>query len=121
MQEADNKFLEAEENLSFAKKNLDIAKSKADQIRQQGTLISAQTSKSILDSIEDDIRRLKSVNLSSIKMEENKSISEVCQKLSQGALSRAVENLKKDLNPGIHKKIIKKKISKISVKSLKTR
>lgn len=54
-------------------------------------------------------------------MEENKSISEVCQKLSQGALNKAVENLKKDLNPAIHKKIIKRKISKISVKSLKTR
>lgn len=121
LQEADSKFLEAEENLSFAKKNLEIAKTKADQIRQQGTMLSAQTSKSILDSIEDDIRRLKTVNLSSIKMEENKSISEVCQKLSQGALSKAVENLKKDLNPAIHKKIIKKKINKISVKSLKTR
>lgn len=119
LQEADIKFREAEENLSFAKKNLETAKSKAEQIRQQGAILSAQTSKSILDSIEDDIKRLKTVNLSSIRMEENKSIGEVCQKLSQLALKQAVENLKKRLNPSIHKRIIKRKIGRISVKSLK--
>lgn len=77
MQDADNKLREAEENLAIAKKNFESAKSKADQIRSQGSILSSQASKSLLDAVEEDIKRLKVSNLSTIRFEEEKSINEV--------------------------------------------
>lgn len=77
MQEADNKLREAEESLAFANKNFETAKLKAEQIRSQGLVLSGQTSKALLDAVEEDIKRLKASNLSSIRFEEEKSINEV--------------------------------------------
>lgn len=77
LQDADNKLREAEENLLFAKQNFEIAQSKAEQIRSQGNLVSVQTSENLLSIIDEDIKRLKISNLSSIRFEEEKSISEV--------------------------------------------
>lgn len=77
LQDADNKFREAEANLAFAKKNFEVSLLKAEQIRNQGTLLSAQTVRSLLDSVDGDIKRLKLTNVSSIRFEEEKSISEV--------------------------------------------
>ena len=77
MQDADNKLREAEENLAFAKKNFELAKVKAEQIKAQGVTLSLQTSKTLLEVVDEDIKRLKAANLSTIKFEEEKSISEV--------------------------------------------
>lgn len=121
LQEAENKFKEAEENLSFAKKNFEIAKSKAEQIRNQGTILSTQTAKSILEAIEEDIKRFKSANLSIIKLEEEKSISQLCQKLTKLAFANAVEKLNNRLNAAYHKKIISQNIDKLSNKVLKAK
>jgi F0F1-type ATP synthase membrane subunit b/b' len=77
LQDADNKFREAEENLAFSKKNFELAKSKAEQIRSQGLIVSAQTVKTLLDSIDDDIKRLKASNIAMIHFEEEKSVNEV--------------------------------------------
>ncbi len=77
LQDADNKLREAEENFSFAKKAYEMSKLKAEQIREQGNLLSIQTSKTLLEAAEEDIKRLKSSNLSAIRFEEEKSISEV--------------------------------------------
>lgn len=118
LQEAESKFAEAEENLLFAKKNFEIAKVKAEEIRAQGSILSSQTAKSMLDSIEDDIKRLRSSNLSIVKLEEEKSVNEICQKLSQFALLKAVEKLNKRINPNFHKKFISQNIEKLSPKLL---
>lgn len=121
MQDADNKFREAEENLAFAKKNLELAKVKSDQIRSQGFALSTQTSKVLLDSIDEDIKRLKSSSLSSIKFEEEKSINEVCQKLTYLAFAKSVDNLIKRLNSNLQKRIVSQAIDKLSSKFLARR
>lgn len=77
LQDADNKLREAEENLAFAKKNFELAKTKAEQIKAQGIALSLQTSKTLLEVVDEDIKRLKAANLSTIKFEEEKSINEV--------------------------------------------
>lgn len=77
LQDADNRLREAEENLAFAKKNFDLAKVKAEQIKAQGVALSLQTSKTLLEVVDEDIKRLKAANLSTIKFEEEKSINEV--------------------------------------------
>lgn len=118
LQEAEIKFREAEENLIFAKKNFEIAKTKSEQIRDQGHTLSNQTSKFLLEAVEEDIKRLKASNLSTIRMEEEKSINEICNRLTQFAFSKAVEKLNKRLNSTIQKKIISQNIEKLSLRIL---
>lgn len=77
LEEAENKFRQAAENLSFAKEQLQKAKVKSEQIRSQGSSIAKQTSKKILTSAENDIKRLKETTLYAIQFEEEKSIVEV--------------------------------------------
>lgn len=119
LKELENKVKESEEILALAKANLETAKIKSEQIRQQGTNLSIQTSKSILYAIEEDIKRLRNVNLSTIKMEEKKSLSEVCQKLSSFAFKKAGEIINKRLNSKFHRKLVSKNIEKLSKKKLK--
>ena len=114
LQEIESKVRESEEVLALAKANLETAKSKAEQIRQQGENLSIQTSKSILSAIEDDIKRLKNVNLLTLKMQEKKYLSELCQKLSLLSFKEARELLKKRLNPKFHKQLVSRKIEKLS-------
>ena len=118
LQDADNKLKEAEENLSFAKKNFESAKLKAEQIRNQGNLLSLQTTKALLEAVEEDIKRLKISNLAIIKLEEEKSINEICQKLNQFAMNEAIEKINKKINSSIQKKIISQNIEKLSNKIL---
>lgn len=118
MQDADSKFRDAEESLSFATKNLELSKTKAEQIRNQGLVLSSQTSKILLDSIDEDIKRLKSSSLSSIRFEEEKSINEVCQKLTYLAFTKSVDNLVKRLNVNLQKRIVSQGIDKLSIKFL---
>lgn len=72
----------------------------------------------MLDAVEEDIKRLKALNLATVKMEEEKSINEICQKLSQVALIKAIEKISSKLNANLQKKIISRKIEKLSVKAL---
>jgi F0F1-type ATP synthase membrane subunit b/b' len=77
LQEAENKFNEAEKNLSFSKQNLSAAEIRAEEIRNQAKLLALQTSKQLIDSVEEDVKRLKLINLSFIRFEEEKSIADV--------------------------------------------
>ena len=76
LQEADNKFSEAENSLTTARKNLEVAKDKADQISTQSLVLSQQMTKNFFISIDEDIKRLKNSNISIIRFEEEKSINE---------------------------------------------
>lgn len=116
IQEAENKFREAEENLLSARKNLETAKSKAEEIRNQGNIISKETLRSLLEAIDEDIKRLKKINLSTIKLEEEKSINEICLKLTNLSLSTAVEKINKKLNSAYQKKVIAQTIDRLSSK-----
>lgn len=117
IQDAENKFREAEEKLLLAKNNFEAAKIKAEQIKSQNSILSTETAKNILKSIEEDIKRLKMSNLSAIRLEEEKSVNEVCLKLSELALTKAVEKLEKRLNSNIQRKIISQNIEKLSFKN----
>jgi F0F1-type ATP synthase membrane subunit b/b' len=100
--------------LALAKGNLETAKSKAEQIRQQGESLSIQTYESVISGIENDIKRLKSVNLLTLKIKEKKSLNEVCQKLSLLSFNEARTRIRKRLNSKFHKKLIARKIEKLS-------
>jgi hypothetical protein len=98
--------------------NLETAKTNAERISRQGEYLSIQTFTSILCSINDDIKRLKNVNLLILKMRRNKSLSAIFKKLRLRSLKKATLLLNKRLNSKFHRKIISKKIVKLSKKKL---
>lgn len=77
LQEAENRFLEASQNLEFAKQQFEASKGKSEQIRNQGYSVANQLSQKLMDLVESDITRLKENSLSTMKFEEEKSIIEV--------------------------------------------
>lgn len=77
LEDAEARFQQASENLSFAKEQLQKAKIKAEQIRNQGTSIAKQAANKIINLAENDIKRLKETTLYTIKLEEEKCLTEV--------------------------------------------
>lgn len=115
LQDADSKFQEASQNLETAKRQFQEASVKAEQIRNQGFSIASQSSKKLIESVEDDIKRLKETTLSTIQFEEENSIKEVCQKISELAFLKSIDILKKRLNSNIQKKLISQATEKLSL------
>nr|ALP86080.1 ATPase subunit I [Phacus orbicularis] len=115
LQETEKNLKEASENLKFAKDQFELAKQKAEEIKLQGFSLANQTTKKIMELLEEDIKRLKESTLSTLKFEEEKLITEVCQKLNNLAFIKAVEILKKRINLNIQNKIIFQSIEKLSV------
>lgn len=118
IQEAEIKFKEAENSLLIAKNNLNNAVKKAEDIRFQGLNLSKQTKLALLESIKEDIKRIKNENVSILKFEEGKAINEVFLKLNNTCLEIAMENISKKLTLSFQKKIILKNINKLSLNSL---
>ena len=114
LREAESKFNFAEEELAIARENFENAKLRSEQIRNEGVNLSLQASKLVLNSINEDIKRLKSSNLALIKFEEEKSVAEMCQRLSQSALLKATDKINKKMNYSLHRKFITQNIEKLS-------
>ncbi len=95
---------------------METATNKAEEIKIQGNLLSKETLKNLLEAVDEDIKRLKKINLSTIKLEEEKSINEICLKLTNLSLSTAIEKINKKLNSAYQKKIISQTIDKLSSK-----
>lgn len=111
LQDADNKFQEATDKLNEAKKQFEFAKVKAEEIRAQGLVTADKSSKKLLARVEDDIKRLEDAKAATLRFEEEKAITEVCEKVSRLALEQAVENLNKRLDPALQKRIIQLNIA----------
>nr|YP_009512113.1 ATPase subunit I [Euglena hiemalis]AXI98014.1 ATPase subunit I [Euglena hiemalis] len=120
IQDLDNKIRNSEEVLRLATSNLEAAKINSEEIREQGTTLFAirsfQTSKTLESIIDEDIKRLKSVNVN--KKTEEKNPLKLCLQLNLIAFKKAVEKITKSLNPKIHKKIVSRKIDKLSPRKL---
>nr|YP_009541109.1 ATPase subunit I [Lepocinclis steinii]AYQ93605.1 ATPase subunit I [Lepocinclis steinii] len=114
LEDAENRFQQAAENLAFAKEQLQKARLKSEQIRNQGITIAKQTANKIITSVENDIKRLKETTLYTIKLEEEKCLTEVFSKLNDLAFTKAVEKIKQNLNSNLQKKIVLQNTEKLS-------
>nr|YP_009541047.1 ATPase subunit I [Lepocinclis playfairiana]AYQ93544.1 ATPase subunit I [Lepocinclis playfairiana] len=114
LEDAEARFQQASENLSFAKEQLQKAKIKAEQIRNQGTSIAKQAANKIINLAENDIKRLKETTLYTIKLEEEKCLTEVVRLLNDMAFVKAVEKIKQNLNSNVQKKIVLQNTEKLS-------
>jgi hypothetical protein len=63
--------------LRLAEEYLNSAKLKATEIRTEGSVLANQAYKNLLETVEEDIKRLDSLHTSTIRFEEKKSINEV--------------------------------------------
>nr|AST09057.1 ATPase subunit I [Eutreptiella pomquetensis] len=106
LQDADNKFQEATDKLNDAKKQFDFAKIRAEEITAQGLVTAEKSSNKLLARVEDDIKRLEDGKVATLRFEEEKAVTEVCEKVSRLALDQAVDNLNKRLNPALQQRII---------------
>jgi len=69
----------------------------------------------LITSTENDIKRLKETTLYIIKLEEEKCLAEVLNKLNDLAFTKAIEKIKQNLNSNIQKKIVFQNTEKLSV------
>jgi F-type H+-transporting ATPase subunit b len=92
--DAEVRFQEATQKLANAKEQLEMAKTKAAEIRAQGLVSAQQGSKTLLERAEEDIKRLEETKQSTIRVEEEKAMYQVCEQMSALALSKAVTQVK---------------------------
>jgi len=92
--DAEARFEEATAKLEKAKEQLEVAKTKAVDIRAQGVVTAEQGAKTLLERAEEDITRLEETKQATIRVEEEKAISQVCEQMSRLALSKAMTNVK---------------------------
>jgi len=92
--DAELRFQEAADKLTKAKEQLEVAKTKAAEIRAQGIVAAEQGSKTLLERAEEDITRLEETKQATIRVEEEKAVSQVCEQMSRLALSKAMTKVK---------------------------
>jgi F-type H+-transporting ATPase subunit b len=92
--DAEVRFQDATDKLNNAKEQLELAKTKAAEIRAQGLVTAEQGAKTLLERAEEDIKRLEETKQTTIRVEEEKAVNQVCEKVSRLALSKAITKVK---------------------------
>jgi len=106
LNDAEERYKEANEKLAAAKEQLESATGKAEEIRAQGLVTAEQGTKNLLERAKEDIKRLEEAKQVTIKFEEEKAISQVCERVSRLALDQAIDKVKKRLDANLQKRII---------------
>ena len=105
LQEADQKAKEAEEKLIQARAQLKLAKNKAIDIREQGVLNAEQEKKQSIRQTKEDLSRLEEVKQETIRLQQQKAISQVSQQVVSLALNQVREKLSSRLDPTFHSSV----------------
>ena len=92
--DAELRFQEATKKLDDAKAQLELAKKKAEEIRAQGLGAAQLSAKTLLERAEEDITRLEETKQSTIRVEEEKVVTQICEQISRLALSKAMTTVK---------------------------
>jgi F-type H+-transporting ATPase subunit b len=92
--------------IADAKEQLELAKVKAEEIRAQSKASAALGTTNLLNRVEEDIKRLEETKQTTIRLEEEKAVAQVCQQVSRLALDQAVEKLKTSLDSNVQRRII---------------
>jgi F-type H+-transporting ATPase subunit b len=92
--DAELRFQEATKKLDSARLKLELAKKKAEEIRAQGRGAAQLSAKTLLERAEEDITHLEETKQSTIRVEEEKVVTQICEQISRLALSKAMTNVK---------------------------
>lgn len=110
LRDADERYQKATDNLNKAKEQLEIAKLKAEEIRTQGFKTATQGVSHLLERLDEDINRLEEAQQATMDFQEEKALNQVYEQVSRLAFDQARKKLKKQLNPGVHNRIIDRKL-----------
>jgi F-type H+-transporting ATPase subunit b len=105
LREADQRATEAQEKLNQAQAQLELAKKKAVEIREQGLITAEQEKLQTISQAEKDVIRLAELKDETIKLQQQKALSQVSQQVVALALTKVREKLNKSLNDTFHSSV----------------
>lgn len=106
LQQAEKRAQEAQERLSQAQSQLDSAQKKATEIREQGDLTAERERKDSGNRKKDEIARLTAKNEDTLRVEEQKAVSQVYQQLVTRVIEQAKKRLATRLDSRSHASVI---------------
>jgi F-type H+-transporting ATPase subunit b len=106
IQSADERYLEAQQKLETAKAKVEQAKAKAIEIRQQGNSAAAQATKTLFERTEEEIRRLEETKQATLRVEEDKALSQVRDQVVKLSIERALSQLRAKMDNSVQKRLI---------------
>lgn len=105
LREADQRAAEAQEKLNQAKSQLELAKTKASDIREQGFVTAEQEKLQTISQAEKDVLRLEELKDETIKLQQQKALSQISQQVVTLALTKVREKLTKSLDSAFHSSV----------------
>jgi F-type H+-transporting ATPase subunit b len=105
LREADQRASEAQEKLNQAQAQLELAKKKATEIREQGITTAEQEKLQTIRQAEKDVSRLEELKDETIKLQQQKALSQISQQVVSLALTKVREKLKKSLDDSFHSSV----------------
>jgi F-type H+-transporting ATPase subunit b len=102
LQEADLRAKEAQEKLAAARLQLEQAQAKAKEIRQQGTITAEQEKQLCIKQAEADMARLEDVKQQTLRLQQQRAMSQVSQQVIALALQKVREKLDAAANEAFH-------------------
>jgi len=105
LREADLRANEAKEKLNQAKLQLEKAQKRAAEIREQGVITAEQEKVQCIRQADEDAARLEEVKQETIKLQQQKVISQISQQVVSLALSRVKEKLNLSLDDKFHSSV----------------
>jgi F-type H+-transporting ATPase subunit b len=103
--EADQRAIEAQEKLNRAQTQFEFAKKKAIEIRDQGFKTAEQEKLQTLNQAENDLARLEELKNETIKLQQQKALSQISQEVISLALIKVREKLSKSLDDAFHSSV----------------
>ena len=105
LREADQRATEAQEKLNQAQAQLELAKQKAIEIREQSRATAEQEKSQTITQAEKDVVRLEELKDETIKLQQQKALSQISQQVVSLALTKVREKLSKSLNDAFHSSV----------------
>jgi F-type H+-transporting ATPase subunit b len=105
LQQAEQRAQEAQAKLGEARAQLELAQKKAASIRQQGQANAEQEQRNFQKQTQDDTTRLYELKDESIRLQQQKAVSQVSQKVISLALAKVREKLTQRLDATFHESV----------------
>jgi F-type H+-transporting ATPase subunit b len=106
LQDAEQRYQEALEQLAAAKAQLEGAQAKAEDIRLQGQKAAQDLANQLREAAAKDSARLDENKQMMLQLEEEKAFSQVCQEVIRLALAKTRLTLQDKLNPAMQRRVI---------------
>lgn len=98
IEDAENRYREAQQKLEKAQVELKTAEQKAQEIRSQGDIQAQQAKDALSQQVEEQINQLEESSKASYRLAEQQAFQEIQKRLTEMAFTKARQKLKDKLN-----------------------